>query len=50
VAARRLGQAAAAARRFEWRERGGRMSSRAAAGGSKTINPRRLVTWPTGIK
>jgi hypothetical protein len=30
-------------------ERGGRMSPRAAAGGSKTINPRRLVMWPTGI-
>jgi hypothetical protein len=31
-------------------ERGGRMSPRAATGGSKTINPCRLVTWPTGIK
>jgi hypothetical protein len=49
--ARRLGRAAAAAaRRFESRERGGRMSPRAAAGGSKSINPRRPVTWPTGIK
>jgi hypothetical protein len=31
-------------------ERAGRMSPRAATGGSRTINPRRLVTWPTGIK
>jgi hypothetical protein len=46
----RLGRAAAAARRFHTRERGGRMSPRAAGRGSKTINPRRPMTWPTGIK
>jgi hypothetical protein len=53
-AARERGRAAARAG-GRWldglsREREGRMSPRAAAGGSKTINPRRLVTWPTGIK
>jgi hypothetical protein len=32
------------------RERGGRMSPRGLGRGSKTINPRRPMTWPTGIK
>jgi hypothetical protein len=58
VAARRLGRGCArlaaragggrlGRRRFEWREEE-EMSPRAA--GSKTLNSRRLVTWPTGIK
>jgi hypothetical protein len=32
------------------RERGGRMSPRGLGRGSKTINPHRPMTWPTGIK
>jgi hypothetical protein len=32
------------------RERGGRMSPRGLGRGSKTFNPRRPMTWPTGIK
>jgi hypothetical protein len=35
--------------RFEWREEE-EISPRAAAAGSKTLNSRRLVTWPTRIK